>query len=1008
MTEHEYNQPLEISVARKYFRQLLQAAHYLHFQGVAHRDIKPSNVLVSSTGNCKLADFGASVITKDGMAELNDVKGTPAFQPPEVFTTDTGAKYDAVAVDMWAIGATLHCMVVGIPPYMANNEFDLVEKLKNEPFRLATNIQLDPHLKNLLLRLLDKDPTRRVSLEDVLRHDWVTEEGSMPLVMPDYKRLDLANNLETIEKDIEKKQKQHARRAARASIHRPVESPTRKNSEKSIDSNYSGSYVSFYSEENVSKDRKRSGSWHERRARSESVGTEVPFSHSNSKIKEPPNVAPNEKSEGDLTELDKTHSNVKGLPPQSPTLPSKYRVDLYDDANSSPRSFTGLNVDSSSSTSLPKLTRKPSDSYREERKQERHEEKRSFRRIESGSSVPNAASPFGISKGSLRATSSAYHMMRASSLRHINRVDKKSNQTKERDAAKAHLNKLRSREEFLLHHQDSKHATDILEQQVKGTSYPVRTQEIIEEILFDASGSVIDPLDTSNLSECPSHDNLRSCTSRPDENQHRKCFSEYPLKNGTESTDRSLETTSSSFLSGSGSESTTKKEDGTLTTVVETSDEAKGKTNNQNLDMITPSTLSSVETDSPCNHNQKTRQKNSLTRVGDFMMVPKRSHSGGTAKVVYRVEQGITRTHTLQPEEGNANSQSFFRLSTSPHKHSSSHGDTENGAVDAEVDSDGESSDSYDETDTEEVECVDDMEGNKIANNLETLLDNLHGQQDAQLEQLSEHESNTWQKIQKDLTGDFQERSDLIHQLISNDSPSKHLVTSSGGMTRSSKAEGTVSYQKALSPAQQEQRHKSLDSTTCGKSELLNIIYGMAAQQGHLPSMEDRAVIVPSVNQVSPKFSSSEEYPQSSYFAVFDGHSGERTSSTLANRLHKFIFEHEGVKEADPTSAIVDGCLDCDEEILSSAVTQEDISGSTALIVFITKQTREGPTYIYCGNVGDSRAILSRNGQVVELSVDHKASRADEQNRIEKAGGYVVNGRAQGVLAVSRAFGDGM
>ena len=61
---------------------------------------------------------------------------------------------------------------------------------------------------------------------------------------------------------------------------------------------------------------------------------------------------------------------------------------------------------------------------------------------------------------------------------------------------------------------------------------------------------------------------------------------------------------------------------------------------------------------------------------------------------------------------------------------------------------------------------------------------------------------------------------------------------------------------------------------------------------------------------------------------------------------------------------------------------------------------------MYCANVGDARAILCRNGKAIGLSVDHKAKRPDEQNRITNQGGYIVYGRVLGRLAISRAFGD--
>merc|ERR1712004_455450 len=62
--------------------------------------------------------------------------------------------------------------------------------------------------------------------------------------------------------------------------------------------------------------------------------------------------------------------------------------------------------------------------------------------------------------------------------------------------------------------------------------------------------------------------------------------------------------------------------------------------------------------------------------------------------------------------------------------------------------------------------------------------------------------------------------------------------------------------------------------------------------------------------------------------------------------------------------------------------------------------------WIWCANLGDSRAVLSRDGRALALSLDHKPDRDDEAERIESAGGFVSFRRVLGRLAVSRAFGD--
>ena len=62
---------------------------------------------------------------------------------------------------------------------------------------------------------------------------------------------------------------------------------------------------------------------------------------------------------------------------------------------------------------------------------------------------------------------------------------------------------------------------------------------------------------------------------------------------------------------------------------------------------------------------------------------------------------------------------------------------------------------------------------------------------------------------------------------------------------------------------------------------------------------------------------------------------------------------------------------------------------------------------IYCANSGDSRAVLGlKNGKLIELSHDHKPENEGEMARIKAGGGFVEDGRVQGIIAVSRAIGD--
>jgi len=193
MDDTEQNDKIEVEAARKIFRDLLLGLDYLHFQGVIHRDIKPANILLTKDGTAKLGDFGSATVVDpaEGTIVGTDIQGTPAFMAPELFEDfEPGAGYNGFAVDIWAAGVTLYTMVVGVPPFMANTELDMVKKLRKEEPRVSPVIEANPHLKNLLKRMLDKDPETRIKLLELIDHTWVTDEGSHPLQASEHHRQD--------------------------------------------------------------------------------------------------------------------------------------------------------------------------------------------------------------------------------------------------------------------------------------------------------------------------------------------------------------------------------------------------------------------------------------------------------------------------------------------------------------------------------------------------------------------------------------------------------------------------------------------------------------------------------------------------------------------------------------------------------------------------------------------------------------------------------------------------
>ncbi|KAL1427662.1 hypothetical protein MTO96_017351 [Rhipicephalus appendiculatus] len=112
------------------------------------------------------------------------------------------------------------------------------------------------------------------------------------------------------------------------------------------------------------------------------------------------------------------------------------------------------------------------------------------------------------------------------------------------------------------------------------------------------------------------------------------------------------------------------------------------------------------------------------------------------------------------------------------------------------------------------------------------------------------------------------------------------------------------------------------------------------------------------------------------------------------------IVSQPSYQRGDVVDAIKKGFLEVDSDMLKDDTMKDELAGTTAVVVLL-KGGR-----IYCGNVGDSRAIASVGGHVQQLSFDHKPGNELETRRIIAAGGWVEFNRVNGNLALSRALGD--
>jgi len=176
---------------------------------------------------------------------------------------------------------------------------------------------------------------------------------------------------------------------------------------------------------------------------------------------------------------------------------------------------------------------------------------------------------------------------------------------------------------------------------------------------------------------------------------------------------------------------------------------------------------------------------------------------------------------------------------------------------------------------------------------------------------------------------------------------------------------------------------------------------------------EKKSVKMELDNNIDEKKTSS--VPRQAYFAVFDGHGGQLASTFVAGNLHKMLFTSSFYPHR-PQQALTESFYSVDQLYAKQYAVQGQQDGSTGCVILIIGQ------HLYCANVGDSRAVLCRDGNVIDLSHDHKPNKESEKVRIEACGGIVKKGSffnipmgpfriymadgLRGGLAVARGFGD--
>ncbi|KAI6182827.1 hypothetical protein M3Y97_00422800 [Aphelenchoides bicaudatus] len=156
------------SEAQQYFSQIIKAIDFCHRLYVVHRDLKPENVVFfEKLGMVKLTDFGFSNLYAPGQ-QLNTSCGSLAYSAPEILLGDA---YIPQAIDVWSLGVILYMLVCGRLPFQEANDSETLTKILDCRYSIPDTISNG--CKDLIQRMLVRDPTKRATLDYITKSPWV-------------------------------------------------------------------------------------------------------------------------------------------------------------------------------------------------------------------------------------------------------------------------------------------------------------------------------------------------------------------------------------------------------------------------------------------------------------------------------------------------------------------------------------------------------------------------------------------------------------------------------------------------------------------------------------------------------------------------------------------------------------------------------------------------------------------------------------------------------------------
>ena len=129
----------------------------------------------------KLGDFGLATKLEYEGERKRTICGTPNYIAPEILENKNGHSYE---VDIWSLGVIIYTVLIGKPPFETNDVKTTYRKIRMNSYTFPDHVTISSSARDLISRILNIDPLKRPSIDQILAHDFLLNAGSIPKIMP--------------------------------------------------------------------------------------------------------------------------------------------------------------------------------------------------------------------------------------------------------------------------------------------------------------------------------------------------------------------------------------------------------------------------------------------------------------------------------------------------------------------------------------------------------------------------------------------------------------------------------------------------------------------------------------------------------------------------------------------------------------------------------------------------------------------------------------------------------